>query len=78
MPNSIVILDKISIHHVSRVAWCTSTLSTTLSSDLNPVEECYSKVKSLLKNMETTFHDDLEPHILAALSCINTDDCNSM
>ena len=45
------------------------------SPDLNPIEECFSKVKSLLKSMETTYQDDLETDILAAFSCITPNDC---
>ena len=75
-PNSIAILDNCSIRHVSGVA---SMIIITqvgalvhflppYSPDLNPIEECLSKVRSLLKNMEVTFHDDLQSHLLAAFS----------
>ena len=80
-PNSIVILDNCSIHHVSGVASMITQVGALVhflppySPDLNPIEECFSKVKSLLKNTDTTLHDDLESHILAAFSCITPDDC---
>ena len=80
-PNSIVILDNCSIHHVSGVASMITQVGALVhflppySPDLNPIEECFSKVKSQLKSFETTFHDDLETHILSAFSCITPDDC---
>ena len=81
-PNSIVILDNCSIHHVSRVASMIIQVGALVhflppySPDLNPINECFSKVKSPLKNnMETTFHDDLESHLLAAFSCVTPNDC---
>ena len=39
------------------------------------IEECFSKVKALLKSMETTCQDDLESDTLAAFSYITPDDC---
>ena len=80
-PNSIVILDNCSVHHVSGVASMITQVGALVhflppySPDLNPIEECFSKVKSLLKNYETTFQDDLEAHVLAAFSCVTPDDC---
>ena len=80
-PNSIVILDNCSVHHVQGVASIITQVGALVhylppySPDLNPIEECFSKVKSQLKNMETTCQDDLESHILAAFSCITPEDC---
>ena len=59
-PNSIVVLDNCSVHHVSGVASMITEVGALVhflppySPDLNPIEECFSKVKSLLKSMETT------------------------
>ena len=79
-PNNIVILDNCSIDHVFGVASITQVgalihFLPPYSPDLKPIKECFSKVKSLLKNMETTFHDDLESHLLAAFSCFMPNDC---
>ena len=80
-PSSIVILDNCSVHHVPGVASMITEIGALVqflppySPDMNPIEECFSKVKSLLKSMETTFQDDLETHILAAFSCITSEDC---
>ena len=80
-PNSIVILDNCSVHHVTGVASMITQVGALVhflppySPDLNPIEECFSKIKSLLKSMETTCQDDLETDVLAAFSCITPDDC---
>ena len=80
-PNSVVILDNCSVHHVSGVVSMITQVGALVhflppySPDLNPIEECFSKVKSQLKSMETTAEDDLETHVLAAFSCITPDDC---
>ena len=73
-PNSIVILDNCSVHHVSGVASMITQVGALVhflpySSDLNPIEECFSKVKSLLKSLETTFEDDIETHSSSILMC---------
>ena len=45
------------------------------SPDMNPIEECFSKIKAQLKSMETTFEDDFETNILAAFSSVTSQDC---
>ena len=80
-PNSVVILDNCAVHHVEGVASMITEVGALVhflppySPDYNPIEECFSKVKVLLKSMETTCQDDLESDILAAFSYITPDDC---
>ena len=80
-PNSIVILDNCSVHHVTGVASMITQVGALVhflppySPDLNPIEECFSKIKSLLKSIEMTCQDDLETDVLAAFSYITRDDC---
>lgn len=80
-PNSIVILDNCAVHHVEGVASMITEVGALVhflppySPDFNPIEECFSKVKAMLKRMETTCQDDLESDILAAFSYITPDDC---
>ena len=80
-PNSIVILDNCSVHHVAGVASMITQVGALVyfllpySPDLNPIKERFSKIKSLPKSMETTYQDDLETDVLAAFSCITPDDC---
>ena len=53
--NSVVVLDNASIHHVSEVEHLIESTGALLiylppySPDLNPIEECFSKVKSFLR-----------------------------
>lgn len=80
-PNSVVILDNCSVHHVQGVVSMITEVGALVhflppySPDLNPIEECFSKVKSQLKSMETTYEDDLKTHILCAFSSITSEDC---
>lgn len=80
-PNSVVILDNCSVHHVSGVVSMITEIGALVhflppySPDLNPIEECFSKVKSQLKCMETTFEYDLETYILGAFSRVTPEDC---
>ena len=78
-PNSIVLMDNCSVHHVAGAA-STITQAGALvhflppySPDLNPIEECFSKVKSQLKRMN--HDDDLETNILSAFSSITEKYC---
>jgi transposase len=45
------------------------------SPDLNPIEECFSKVKSCLKSSELE-SNDLQTAILGAFASITPDDCS--
>ena len=79
-PNSVVIMDNCSVHHVARVKSLISEVGALLhylppySPDLNPIEECFSKVKSCLKSTEIV-NDDLETAVLAAFTCVTPNDC---
>ena len=74
-PNSIVVLDNCSIHHVEEVVELIQSVGALVhflppySPDLNPIEEAFSKVKSIVRA-----HDELcdtcldtEPVVRAAL-----------
>lgn len=90
-PNSVVILDNCSVHHVSGIVSMITQVGALIhflppySPDLTPIEECFSKVKCLLKSMDpiANTHNqqllcfDLESLALAAFSCITPDDCKS-
>ena len=79
-PNSVVIMDNCSVHHVARVKSLISEVGALLhylppySPDLNPIEKCFSKVKSCLKSTEIV-NDDLETAVLAAFTCVTPNDC---
>ena len=79
-PNSVMILYNCSVHHVAGVVSLIIEIGAFVhflpqySPDMNPIEECFSKVKSQLKSVET-LQDDLDTHILAAFSCVTSEDC---
>ena len=80
--NSVVIMDNCSVHHVTEVKSLISEVGALLhylppySPDLNPIEHCFSKVKSCLKNTEIVT-DDITTAVLAAFTYISPDDCQA-
>ena len=82
-PNSIVIMDNASIHHVDGVVALLETLGVLVfylppySPELNPIEELFSKVKSYLKATEHHLNETLETLLLMAFFSITVNDCIS-
>lgn len=78
--NSVVIMDNCSVHHVVGVETLITEVGALVhylppySPDLNPIKECFSKVKSCLKSTEV-LTDDQETAILSAFICVTPDDC---
>lgn len=81
--NCVVIMDNCSVHHVSGVESMITSVGAFLhylppySPDLNPIEECFSKVKSCLKTTEVAYIEDHETAILAAFASVTPSDCQS-
>ena len=82
-PRSVIIMDNCTVHHVSEV---TDLLQETgalvywlppYSPDFNPIEEAFSKAKSMMKAMENEMQalDDIDTIVYAAFSTITSDDC---
>ena len=83
-PRSIVVLDNASIHHTNGIVdkiQRTGALVYFLppySPDLNPIEETFSKVKSILKATEDLWQDlDVESAVLTAFNQITVDNCQA-
>ena len=81
-PNSVIVLDNAAIHHSDNVVQAiqsTGAIAHFLPPycpDLNPIEECFSKVKSLLKaNEETMNYLDTETAVLVAVNNITAHNC---
>jgi len=83
-PKSIVIMDNCSIHHRSDVVGLLREVGVMVhflppySPDYNPIEEAFSKVKTVLKCMESTLYSgvvDMETCIAASIASITPDDC---
>ena len=82
-PRSVVVLDNASIHHVdlvTRLISATGALVRFLppySPDLNPIEEAFSKVKSYLRNNESSYQCTKTPRIIMAEAflTVSRNDC---
>lgn len=82
-PHSVVILDNCTVHHVPEVVKSIQDVGALLfflppySPDFNPIEECFSKVKSVLKSYDEnwTHINDLEILLLMSILEISQDDC---
>ena len=81
-PNSVVILDNASIHHVDSVVQLIQNTGALVqflppySPDLNPIEEAFSKLKSTMKaNEEMLIDTDSNIAILTAINNITAQDC---
>ena len=82
--HSVIILDNCAIHHVEDVVQLFNEVGVMVhflppySPDYNPIEEAFSKVKTVLKCMQDSMHStliDLETCIAAAIASISSDDC---
>jgi transposase len=79
-PNDIVIMDNLSAHKNPEVAMHIKKHGAELlylpaySPDLNPIENMWSKVKQLLRGMETRTYDALEKGIASALELVCASD----
>ena len=84
-PNSVLILDNCSVHHVDEVRQALGDCGVLThflppySPDYNPIELAFSKVKYAIKSMEAEMQaiNDLETIVLAAFATITSADCQS-
>ena len=82
-PDSIVVMDNASIHHVDEVAELIIQTGGLLhflppySPDLNPVEQVFSNVKAIMKENDQLFQVFSEPRVLltVAFDMITDNDC---
>ena len=84
--NSIVILDNASIHHVDEVtelieeqAGARVLFLPPYSPDLNPLEEAFSQIKSIMKKNRDLFEACTfsRPLLSIAFSMMTAEDCKS-
>ena len=84
-PNSVVIMDNCSIHHVHDVTRLINSVGALVlflppySPDLMPIELCFSKVKYFLREHEQIAQSihDIKILILAAFASITLSDCHA-
>jgi len=81
-PHGVVIMDNCSIHHTHEAVKMIEEVGAMVqflppySPDLNPIEEAFSKVKSVIKSYERTMEtSDTEIITLAAFVSISQSDC---
>ena len=84
-PKSIVVLDNASIHHVEpamKLLEETGALILFLppySPDLMPIEECFSKIESFLRDndpyIQIIGESEIEDVILSAFASVTAEDC---
>ena len=73
-PQSVIILDNVSIHHVqSNVQLIESSGAKVVfippySPDLNPLEPVFGKVKTILKEDDRIFQTSNTPRVLLAMA----------
>ena len=81
-PHSVVVMDNCSVHHIQQTVSMIGVGAIVhflppYSPDLNPIEECFAKVKSEIKCLERTMDiSDIEIIILAAFASITPEDCH--
>ena len=81
-PNSVVVMDNASIHHAENAVQLIQNAGAIVqflppySPDFNPIEEAFSKVKSVLKATEDLWSNlEHETAVLAAFNAITPADC---
>lgn len=81
-PGQIVILDNLSIHLGSRVKQaieakgCRLLFLPAYSPDFSPIEEAFSKLKTLLRRASARTREDLQEAIAVALDLITVQDAH--
>lgn len=80
-PHSVVVLDNCSIHRITEVQDVFQEVGVLVhylppySPDFNPIEEAFSKVKSVLKSENDDIFD-VETQLLTSFLSVSQSDCN--
>jgi transposase len=81
-PGQIVVMDNLGAHRVKAVReaieamGCTLKFTPPYSPEFNPIEECWSKVKSILRNIGAKTKESLQDAIASALNALTPQDLN--
>lgn len=82
-PNDVIIMDNLNVHknlEVEKVINKAGSLLIFLppySPDLNPIEQCWSKIKAYLRSVEARTRDALDQAITDAIKSITPQDAYS-
>jgi transposase len=82
-PGMVVVMDNLSAHKVAGVreaveaCGCRLVYLPPYSPDLSPIENIWSKAKSLMRMLEARTLQDLEVAVTLALEQVTADDCRN-
>jgi transposase len=79
-PGMVVVVDNLGAHHADRIrelvtaAGCQLVFLPAYSPDLSPIEEAFSKIKTLVKAAAARTREALDAAIAAALEAVTATD----
>jgi transposase len=79
-PGTLVVMDNLAphkaavVHEAIRAAGLEPRLLPRHSPDLNPIEQCWSKIKTLLRAREARSLDELDRELPAVLAAVTAED----
>jgi transposase len=79
-PGDIVVMDNLSVHKVAGVREAIEAVGASLrylppySPDLNPIEQCWSKIKALLRSAAARTQEALEAAVAEAMAAVSASD----
>ncbi len=82
-PGQVVIMDNLPSHKVEGVYEKIALTGAFLvylppySPDLNPIEQCWSKIKQILRSAKARSEELLEQAVAEALHCISSENANA-
>jgi transposase len=80
-PGDVVVMDNLQTHKIKRVGELIASAQATLvflpaySPDLNPIENMWSKIKTLVRKAEARTFDAIVTAVGNALAKVTLDDC---
>lgn len=80
-PDDIIVMDNMRTHHSKAVKKVIDELKINViylppySPDFNPIENMWSKIKSVLRKLKARVLSELRPAIEIAFSCVSPSDC---
>jgi transposase len=82
-PGQVVIMDNLAAHKVAGVHALIASAGATLvylppySPDLNPIEQCWSKLKQILRSVKARSAELLEQSVSEAMRCISSENARA-
>ena len=83
-PGQIVVMDnwsshkRVEVRSLIEAAGCELWFLPKYSPDLNPIEMCFAKLKSLLRQAEKRTLNDLRQFVFEATRSVSPDECENM